>query len=100
MSKLERTVKKDICKYLDSIPNLYWERREALGTSYKKGVPDIFAVYKGYHIEIETKREEGGKLSTMQEKFVSKCKKYGMIYILADKVEDVRNLINKIDLAR
>lgn len=99
MSKKESKVKEQICDYLKSIDDLYFERREALGPGYKKGVPDLFAVYKGYHIEIETKRETGGRLSTMQEKFASKARKYGMVYVLADSLEDVKDIIKKIDEA-
>ncbi len=93
----EALVKKKVCEYLDTIAGLWWDRREALGLSYKKGVPDLYAVYKGYHIEIETKREKGGKLSTMQEKFKAAAPTYGMIYVNAKSVDDVKRLIKRID---
>lgn len=99
MSKKESIIKEHICEYLKSIDDLYLERREALGPGYKKGVPDLFAVYKGYHIEIETKREKGGRLSTMQEKFASKARNYGMVYVLAESVDDIKDIIKKIDEA-
>lgn len=52
---------------------LYWEHRSGSGGfSYKKGVPDLFVVVSGHHIEIETKAPDG-KLSAMQEKFMWRC---------------------------
>lgn len=97
MSRLEAKVKADIMEYLKTREDVFVQRREALGTSYKKGVPDLYVVYKGYHIEIETKKEKGGHLSTEQEKFASKCPRYGMIYILARSVSDVDHIFKTID---
>lgn len=93
----EGKVKKQITDYLESLhkeKKVWYQRREAIGFSYKKGVPDLYAVCKGYHIEIEVKRGIGGELSTMQEKFRSECKNYGMIYILADSLYEVKNVID------
>lgn len=52
---------------------LYYEHRSGSGGfSYKKGVPDLFAVANGHHLEIELKAP-GGRLSPMQEKFKWRC---------------------------
>lgn len=52
---------------------LYWEHRSGSGGfSYKKGVPDLFVVANGHHLEIELKASSG-KLSAMQEKFRWRC---------------------------
>lgn len=52
---------------------LYWEHRSGSGGfSYKKGVPDLYVVASGHHIEIETKAPSG-RLSAMQEKFRWRC---------------------------
>ena len=66
------------------------ERRQAGGFSYKAGIPDLYAVYDGYHIEIEVKRP-GGSQSPMQEKYEMMCKKCNILYICASSLLEVEN---------
>lgn len=47
-------------------PYFYYERRIAQGIGYRKGLPDMFLVYRGIHVEVELKREDG-HLSVLQE---------------------------------
>ncbi len=65
------------------------ERRQAGGFSYKAGIPDLYAVYDGYHIEIEVKRP-GGSLRVMQEKYKEKCEQLHIRYICASSVNEMK----------
>lgn len=71
---------------------VYVERRQAGGFSYKMGIPDLYAVIKGQHVEIEVKRP-GGHLRPMQEKWRDKCKQLNIHYCCADDVEVVKSYI-------
>ena len=87
-----------IIKYLKEIQssqNVFFERRQAGGFSYKKGIPDIYAIVNGLHLEIEVK-QPGGQLSTMQEKFRDMCKNKHIHYVCAEDVLDVKNIIEKL----
>jgi len=95
----EKNVQDAILKYCkklqDSGKPIFYERRQSGGYNYKKGIPDVYAVVNGVHIEIEVK-DVGGHQSTMQEKFEDRCKRqFNMLYICADNVEDVKKLIEK-----
>lgn len=95
----EKKVQNKILIYLKELKEnnepLFFERRQAGGYSYKKGIPDIYAVYYGLHIEIEVKKV-GGKLSIMQEKFRDMCYKNNIKYICTDDIDDFVNFMNKI----
>lgn len=98
-SKPETLIQTKILKYLKELDEqgepIFYERRQAGGLSYKKGIPDIYAVYDGIHIEIEVKTPTG-ELSTMQEKFRDRCKRKNIIWICATSVKEVKELIEKI----
>lgn len=98
---LEKKVQNSIINYLKKLKEndepLFFERRQAGGFSYKKGIPDLYAVYYGLHIEIEVKKV-GGKLSTMQEKFKDMCYKNNIKYICTDNVDSFINFMNEIKL--
>lgn len=91
----EKKVQNSIIKYLKELKNnnepILFERRQAGGLSYKKGIPDLYAVYNGIHIEIEVK-QENGKLSTLQERFKETCNKCNIIYICTDNLQQVKDL--------
>lgn len=70
------------------------ERRQAGGFSYKMGIPDLYAVYDGIHIEIEVKRP-GGKLRTMQEKYRDKCERLHILWICVDNLEQMKAFMCK-----
>lgn len=95
----EKKVQNSIINYLKKLKEndepLFFERRQAGGFSYKKGIPDLYAVYYGLHIEIEVKKV-GGKLSTMQEKFRDMCYKNRIKYICVDNINDFINFMNEI----
>ena len=64
-------------------------RREAGGFAYRKGLPDVYCVYKGKHVEIEVK-DPKGEQSMMQKKQQVILEKAGAIYILAKNLDDVK----------
>lgn len=68
---------------------IFYERRQAGGFSYKKGIPDLYCVYYGYHIEIEVKAENG-ELSVMQEKFRDMCTKNKIFWICSNSLDDFK----------
>lgn len=87
----EKIVQNAIVDFLNSRQKagepVFVERRNAGGFSYKKGIPDLYAVINGIHLEIEVKAP-GGRLSTMQEKFRDKCKRLGIRWCCHDNVEE------------
>lgn len=89
----EGIVKKQITDYINNLEKeglpIHLERREAVGASYRKGIPDQYCIIRNIHLEIEVKKP-GGQLSTMQEKWRDKFKRWGTPYILADNLEDVK----------
>lgn len=96
MGKPETLIQNKILKYLKSLQDsgepIFYQRREAIGLAYKKGIPDIYFVYNGIHVEVEVKTPDG-ELSTMQEKFRDRCKQINILWICARSVKEVSELI-------
>ena len=90
----EKKVQNNIVDYLKSLEKqgfpVMVERRQAGGFSYKMGIPDLYAVINGIHLEIEVKRP-GGQLRPMQEKYKQKCINKNIAYVCADNVDIVKN---------
>lgn len=95
----EKRIQNKIVDFLHALEKdgepVFVERRNAGGFSYKKGIPDLYAVVDGIHVEIEVKAP-GESLSTMQEKYRDKCKRLHIIWICADNVQDVQTLVNTL----
>ena len=93
----EKRVQNKIINYLKELKEkgelIFFERRQAGGFSYKKGIPDLYMVYEGLHIEIEVKKEKNGELSTMQEKFRDMCIKNKIEYICANNFNDFKDYL-------
>ena len=92
--KAEDKIQASIIRWLKN-NNIFYMRREAGGFTYRKGLPDLYAIYKGKHIEIEVK-DPKGEVSSMQIKQRQKLEEAGAIYILAKSLEDVVNIFQKI----
>lgn len=92
----EKKVQNNIIEYLEELIEkgypVFYERRQAGGFSYKKGIPDLYAVINGIHLEIEVKAING-KLSILQEKFKNKCKKLNILYVCSNSIENFKNFI-------
>lgn len=95
----EKRIQNKIVDYLNKLQSqgvpLFVERRNAGGFSYKKGIPDLYAVINGLHVEIEVK-QPGGELEPMQEKFRQKCERLNIMWVCATNVEDVKTLVETI----
>lgn len=95
----EKEVQNQIVTYFkklnDAGINNYVERRQAGGFAYKMGLPDLFVVIFGKHIEIEVKRP-GGKPRATQEKWAKRFNDMGAIYVCADSAIDVINLVEQL----
>lgn len=104
MSRSERDVQSSILKYLRKLKNqghpLFFERRQAGGFSYKKGLPDIYFVYKGIHIEVEVKASDG-KLSTDQETWQTIFKELEIEHLVIDDFSEFKEyMTNLIKLSK
>ena len=91
--KIEDIIQNNIIKWLKK-NNIWYQRREAGGFTYKKGLPDLYCIYKGHHIEIEVK-DPKGQVSSMQIKQRQILEQAGAIYILATSVQDVQKILEK-----
>ena len=92
----ETRVKNKILDYLKQLVKedqpIFFERRQAGGFSYKKGIPDIYAVINGTHLEIEVKKP-GGELSAMQEKFRDMCKRKNICWICVENISELKQMV-------
>lgn len=99
MATPEKRVQTAIINYLKSLKDqgipIYFERRQATATS-KTGIPDLFVVCKGKHIEIECKKPIGGELRTMQEKQRDILISAGAIWICPTSVQEVKDLFEEL----
>lgn len=86
----EKMIQSKIISYLSKLADeghpIFYERRQAGGFAYKKGLPDIYIVYNGKHIEVEVKRKDG-QLSPMQETWARRFKQLSITHYIADDVE-------------
>lgn len=91
----EKKVQNKIIEFLKSVNELYYERRQAGGFSYKSGLPDIWFIYKGLHCEIEVKAI-GGTAGSLQLKFEALFKLSGAEYWRGDSFTDFKNWFCKL----
>lgn len=95
----EKEIQNSIMSYFKKLKasgiDNYVERRQAGGFAYKMGLPDLWVVIFGKHIEIEVKRP-GGQPRATQEKWARRFTEMGAIYICADAVSDVANIVEML----
>lgn len=86
----ETATKHAIKDYLNLKRVTWWYNLAGIGAY--KGLPDLFAVYKGviYGIEVKTAK---GKLSEWQGDFLERLKDAGGVAIVARSLEDVMEVI-------
>ena len=98
METPERKVKKKLIDYIEGLKKsgipIYYEPRSAGGFTYRKGLPDLWIVYCGRHIEIEVKAP-GGVQSTMQIKWAEIFWTLGIECYCIDSVESLKEILNK-----
>lgn len=90
----EKKVQNDIILYLKSL-NVFYERRQTGGFNYKKGIPDLYFVYKGQHVEVEVKKENGS-LSIMQEKFRDMCKEKSIKWTCVSSLNEFKTFVEQL----
>lgn len=99
MATPEKRVQTPTLKYLTKLKDeglpIFFERRQAMATS-KMGLPDIYVLFKGKHIEIECKKPIGGELRTMQEKQRDILIRAGAIWICPTSVQEVKDLFEEL----
>lgn len=97
--QLEASITSKCIKFLDDLISkgyyIYYEHRSGgSGFAYKKGIPDLFIVINGVHIECEMKTPWGG-LSTMQEKWKNKFEQLHIRYMCPTSFEEFKQHIIK-----
>lgn len=92
MHQNEQSVQSKIERYLKD-NNIFFEKRQAGGFQYRKGIPDLYFVFNQEHIEIEIK-DPNGSPSPMQLAWQRKFKElYNIDAYIVDSVEDVMKII-------
>ena len=72
----------------------YYERRNAVGLNYRKGVPDVWFAKNGQHYEVELKRL-GGTRSALQYTYEEIFKKLNVKYACIDSFEKFLEFYSK-----
>lgn len=89
----EQKVQTKIISWLKTLRDqglpIFYEKRQAGGFSYKKGIPDIYGCYAGQHFEVEVKRP-GGSRSALQEKFEQIMINAGAKYAVINDAEEFK----------
>lgn len=92
--KLERDVRKEIIKYLNSRKIYHFRIEDPLLSNY----PDMMIIYKGRAIAIELKKDSDTKARDGQLKVLRDIRVYGgAIAEVVSSVEDVKKLIDDVD---
>lgn len=93
MSKTpEGKIQSEIIKYLKE--NKIWHIRYNANITY--GIPDLIVIYNGYFVGIEVKTPKG-RATELQERIKDSIEKAGGYHIFATSVDDVYNLIRRIE---
>lgn len=88
---MERTIVKNIMKYLDSIPLCKCQKTHG-GQFGKAGTPDITGCIAGRRFDFEVKRP-GGRVSALQWKELREWEAAGAVTGVVYSVEDVQNIL-------
>lgn len=92
--KQETNLKNKIFNYLNSISQsdfpLLVFRRQAGGFSYNAGLPDLFFVWDGQHVEVELKAPDG-KIRNLQLKWFEKFARKNITMFIVDNFESFKS---------
>lgn len=90
----EERFKITVEKYLDKNRILHY--RNNMG--FNSGYPDITAIYKGFYVGIELKREDGkGHASGAQLQMINWIREAGGIAGVVASIEDLENLLKEVE---
>lgn len=92
---IEKKIQASIISYLKhcNLP-IFYEKRQAGGYNYRKGIPDLYVVINGKHVEIEIKKEDG-KRSNLQIKRENWFKEKNIDYYVCRSLEEFKEIIKK-----
>lgn len=96
---LERDIVAAIKKYLVSLGSDIFFWKEHGGPYGSAGIPDIICCYKGRFLGLEVKLP-GGRLTELQKRAIEKINCAGGIACRVESVEDVREIITRVDTER
>jgi Holliday junction resolvase len=92
-TKLESAFQQQVIKYLEE-RNIWYFRAMAIGSSF--GLPDIIAIYKGYFVGIECKRDEHSKRTQLQELMQQSIVNAGGFYEFVWSISQVASLLERV----
>ena len=91
----EEKFKDNVEKYLDSHKIMHY--RNNMG--FNSGYPDITAIYRGYYIGIELKREDGkGRASGSQLQMIRWIREAGGIAGVVASINDLEKLLEEAEI--
>lgn len=91
----EKRIQNKIISFLKTFPSLKYERRQAGGFNYKSGLPDLWFLYKGKHVEVEVKAP-GGYPTMLQLNQEKEFKDAGAYYWRDDNFDSFKNFFVNI----
>lgn len=95
----EKQLQDKVIKYLKELQSkdypIYFEKRQAGGFNYKIGLPDLWIVINGQHIEVELK-DPSKKIEYKSEQvyWLNKFNKIGIKTIISNDYDRIIKLIN------
>lgn len=89
----ETIIQQEIINYLKDRRIFHFRVNADINTV---GIPDLIVCYRGYFIGLEVKTKKG-KISKLQLEVAKEISNNGGFVCFPTSVEDVKNLINKID---
>ena len=92
---LEKTIQKNILRYLNSLPRCRARNHTASGPYNQSGEPDIDGCLNGRSLKIEVKRPGGSPLTDLQQKALQEWAHVGAITGVAYSVEDVQQILRE-----
>jgi hypothetical protein len=88
---LEKTIVKNILKFLNSLPNT--RAKKIPGTQYSSGWPDIISVTDGTVVFIEVKRPKVGRITPLQQAELAAWAGAGAVTMVATSVAEVEDVL-------
>ena len=96
---LERDIVAAINRYLLTLGDAAFFWKEHGGPYGCAGIPDVICCYKGRFIGLECKLP-GGRLTELQRRAIEKINRAGDVACRVESVEDVKRVIERVDLER
>lgn len=76
---------------------IFWEKRQAGGFNYKKGLPDIYIVLNGRHIELELKTPNKTKFIRPEQLMrMREFELMGVPVLVSNDLEEIKTFIRTL----